>query len=127
MRPFQFKDSEHQFKENVHFEQLIQLYSFDRHLRLLAIDAIERIEVSIRAHLSNELYEYAQIYKNNYITPILLLLLILSMVVFTGVQLSSLETQQTRRGISTLLVAAAVRELRQRISLSVSGVLGCFK
>jgi len=73
MRPFQVKGSEHQFKEYVRFEQLIQLYSFDRHLRLLAIDAIERIEVSIRAHLSNELSGYgahwylnAGHFKNNY-------------------------------------------------------------
>lgn len=75
MRPFQFKDSEHQFKEHVQFEQLMQLYSFDRHLRLLAIDAIERIEVSVRAHLSNELcggygahwYLSSEHFKNNYL------------------------------------------------------------
>ena len=40
MRSFQVKSSEHRFKEYVRFEQLIQLYSFDRHLRLLAIDAV---------------------------------------------------------------------------------------
>lgn len=55
MRPFQIQGHEHQFKPNVSFEQIIRLYSFDRRLRLLAIDAIERIEVAVRAHISNEL------------------------------------------------------------------------
>lgn len=55
MRPFQIQGHEHQFKPNVSFEQIIRLYSFDRRLRLLVIDAIERIEVAVRAHISNEL------------------------------------------------------------------------
>lgn len=33
-----------QFKENATFEQIWQLYQFDRELRLLVVDAIEKIE-----------------------------------------------------------------------------------
>lgn len=74
MRPFQLPGHEHHFKPNVSFEQIIRLYSFDRRLRLLAIDAIERIEVAIRAHISNELctkygahwYQDRGYFKNNY-------------------------------------------------------------
>lgn len=38
----------HQFKPGTHFEDVLNLYIFDRELRLLLIDAIERIEVSLR-------------------------------------------------------------------------------
>jgi len=38
----------HTFKSDVTFEQVLNLYSFDRELRLLLLDAIERIEVSVR-------------------------------------------------------------------------------
>ena len=55
MRPFQIGDGEHQFKHGTKFKQLTRLYDFDRCLRLLIIDAIERTEVAIRAHISNEL------------------------------------------------------------------------
>jgi abortive infection bacteriophage resistance protein len=34
------------------FEQILELYEFDRHLRLLILDAIERIEVAIRTQLT---------------------------------------------------------------------------
>ena len=38
------KDKEnHIFKENVSFQNIIDLYNFDRELRLLFLDAIERI------------------------------------------------------------------------------------
>lgn len=40
---------EHKFSEGANFDQAIQLYVFDRQLRLLAMDAIERIEVSFRS------------------------------------------------------------------------------
>ncbi|HAT8127575.1 TPA: Abi family protein [Legionella pneumophila] len=42
-----------QFKENATFEQVWQLYQFDRELRLLVADAIEKIEVAFRAALTN--------------------------------------------------------------------------
>ncbi|MEA3354121.1 MAG: Abi family protein [Campylobacterota bacterium] len=38
----------HQFKDNTTFEKVIDIYTFDRELRLLFLEAIERIEVSIR-------------------------------------------------------------------------------
>jgi len=41
------------FKENATFEQIWQLYQFDRELRLLVADAIEKIEVAFRAALAN--------------------------------------------------------------------------
>ncbi len=55
MRPFQHEDNSHLFKDNTKFSQLTQLYNFDRKLRLLIIDAIERTEVAVRAHISNTL------------------------------------------------------------------------
>jgi abortive infection bacteriophage resistance protein len=41
----------HVFKQNSYFEEVIDLYNFDRHLRLLLFDAIERIEIAIRTKL----------------------------------------------------------------------------
>jgi len=55
MRPFQTGNGEHQFKVGTKFNQLTRLYDFDRRLRLLVIDAIERTEVAVRAHIANEL------------------------------------------------------------------------
>lgn len=55
MRPFQMSNSEHHFKSGITFNQLTKLYEFDRRLRLLVIDAIERTEVAVRARISNEL------------------------------------------------------------------------
>jgi len=44
MRPFQLPDDdEHRFKPGTRLRALIHLYEFDRRLRLLTIDAIERI------------------------------------------------------------------------------------
>jgi len=40
---------DHAFKTNTTFEDVIALYVFDRQLRLLVLDAIERVEVAIRA------------------------------------------------------------------------------
>ncbi len=39
----------HQFKPDTTFEQVLSLYIFDRKFRLLVIEAIERIEVAVRA------------------------------------------------------------------------------
>jgi len=46
-------DSEHQFRSETQFEDILNLYVFDRELRLLLLDAIERIEVSLRSHIGN--------------------------------------------------------------------------
>jgi abortive infection bacteriophage resistance protein len=39
---------QHQFKPGTTFEQILSLYVFDRKLRLLVIEAVERVEVSVR-------------------------------------------------------------------------------
>ncbi|TCM65052.1 Abi-like protein [Acinetobacter calcoaceticus] len=52
--PFQLsKAPNHQFKNNTTFDDLLNLYIFDRELRLLVMDAIERIEVAVRTQISN--------------------------------------------------------------------------
>lgn len=54
MRPLQSKTGvEHKFKPDVSFDNALNLYIFDRKLRLLVLDAVERIEVAIRAQISN--------------------------------------------------------------------------
>lgn len=45
----------HTFNANTKFEDVLKLYVFDRELRLLLLDAIERIEVSVRSRLAYEL------------------------------------------------------------------------
>jgi abortive infection bacteriophage resistance protein len=50
--PFENDHATHRFRPNTSFEQVINLYDFDRGLRLLIIDAVERIEVSIRTKLA---------------------------------------------------------------------------
>lgn len=49
---------EHRFLGNTRFDDVLQLYVFDRELRLLLLDAIERIEVALRAQLGNTLAEH---------------------------------------------------------------------
>lgn len=68
------------FNEGVIFEDVLDLYIFDRKLRLHLIDAIERIEVSVRASLSNSVainhgphwYQNTNLFKNNYDHPSLI-------------------------------------------------------
>lgn len=55
--PFQIADSEHTFRPGVSFDEILSLYVFDRKLRLLLLDAIERIEVAFRAHMTQVLGE----------------------------------------------------------------------
>jgi len=43
----------HNFKPGITFDAILDRYSFDRKLRLLVVDAIERVEISVRAALSN--------------------------------------------------------------------------
>jgi abortive infection bacteriophage resistance protein len=53
MIPFQqVKD---RFNHNTEFMNIVDLYVFDRELRLLVLDAIERIEVAVRAQIVNQL------------------------------------------------------------------------
>ena len=58
--PFESDHTTHVFRFGTKFEEVLSLYVFDRELRLLVLDAIERVEVSIRsqwayqiAHLHN--------------------------------------------------------------------------
>lgn len=56
MRSFQQpEDSNHAFKTGTRLRDLTRLYDFDRRLRLLVMDAIERIEVASRATISNHM------------------------------------------------------------------------
>jgi hypothetical protein len=45
MIPFQLFGADHQFRPDVAFDDVLDLYVFDRSLRLLVLDALERIEV----------------------------------------------------------------------------------
>lgn len=47
--PFEQDHASHRFKPDARFEDVLNLYVFDRELRLLLLDAIERIEISVRA------------------------------------------------------------------------------
>ncbi len=47
--PFLENRQTNRFKKGTKFEDVLNLYIFDRELRLLVLDAIERIEVSIRS------------------------------------------------------------------------------
>ncbi|MGZ3159836.1 MAG: Abi family protein [Burkholderiaceae bacterium] len=53
--PFETDHASHQFKPGTHFNDVLNLYIFDRELRLLILDAIERIEVSIRGQWAYQL------------------------------------------------------------------------
>jgi len=54
MRPLQENQTK-QFFQNVEFDDVLALYDFDRRLRLICLDAVERIEVAIRAAITNAL------------------------------------------------------------------------
>jgi abortive infection bacteriophage resistance protein len=41
----------HTFSPNSYFEDVIERYNFDRHLRLILFDAIERIEIALRSKM----------------------------------------------------------------------------
>lgn len=60
-------NKEHKFESDCNFEQIINLYEFDRELRLLVLDAIERVEIAVRARISNVMslnYENSHWYTN---------------------------------------------------------------
>lgn len=48
-------DGDHLFRAGASFDDVLSLYVFDRHLRLLVMDAIERIEVSLRGAWAHHL------------------------------------------------------------------------
>lgn len=54
--PFQQASTEtHCFKLGVCFDDILSLYVFDRELRLLVLDALERIEIAVRANICNHM------------------------------------------------------------------------
>lgn len=57
--PFEIRssngDRNHQFLPGTNFDDILKLYIFDRKLRLLVMEAIERIEVALRSKWSGEL------------------------------------------------------------------------
>ena len=53
--PFQADRTTHSFSPGTTFDDILYIYVFDRQLRLLTIDAIERVEVGVRAAVSNTL------------------------------------------------------------------------
>ncbi|WP_418186994.1 Abi family protein [Aliarcobacter lanthieri] len=52
---FEENHEKHEFYEDTYFEEVVNLYLFDRDLKLLLLDAIERVEVSIRSKLAYHL------------------------------------------------------------------------
>lgn len=73
--PFQDnKDPDHSFIKEISFEDIIELYVFDRRLRLLVFNAIEKIEIALRTKIIYEFslnhgshwHENANMYRNNY-------------------------------------------------------------
>nr|WP_234356419.1 Abi family protein [Blastococcus sp. Marseille-P5729] len=53
--PFQQGRSDHVFDESTQFDDVLDLYVFDRALRLVVLDALERIEVAVRAALTDHM------------------------------------------------------------------------
>lgn len=53
--PFEADHATHLFQPGTDFDAVLALYVFDRELRLLLLDAIERIEVSVRSRWAYEL------------------------------------------------------------------------
>lgn len=53
MYPFQSKEGNHLFKDNVTFQIIEEHYCFDKQFRLLLIDAIEQIEIAVRSKICN--------------------------------------------------------------------------
>ncbi|ART83371.1 hypothetical protein CBP31_12675 [Oceanisphaera profunda] len=53
--PFEQDHATHQFIVGTSFDDILNLYVFDRELRLLVLDAIERFEVSLRTQIAYQL------------------------------------------------------------------------
>lgn len=53
MIPFQQGRGDHTFQPGTSFDDVLGLYVFDRQLRLLVLDGLERIEVAVRANVTD--------------------------------------------------------------------------
>ncbi len=71
---FKENHATHSFKKETFFEDVLNLYIFDRELRLLILDAIERIEVSIRSklayYLANSFGSHAHLKPEIFLSPL---------------------------------------------------------
>lgn len=56
--PTFFEKNSKEFRSTTSFEQVLNLYQFDKELRLLVFDAVETIEVSMKAQIVNYLSEF---------------------------------------------------------------------
>ncbi|WP_198306084.1 Abi family protein [Arcobacter vandammei] len=55
---FEKNHENHIFFPNTYFEDILNIYTFDRELRILLLEAIERVEISIRTKLAHILSKY---------------------------------------------------------------------
>lgn len=58
-----YQETKNIFNKNTHFDRILETYRFDRELRLLIFDNIERIEIAIRSQMVNSL---AETYKSSH-------------------------------------------------------------
>ena len=69
--PFEADHATHHFKNGTTFTKVMDLYNFDRELRLLILDAIERIEISLRTQWT---YHMSKIHgTHSYLDPSLII------------------------------------------------------
>ncbi|MBR5254860.1 MAG: Abi family protein [Bacteroidales bacterium] len=54
-KEYTIREYKEEFEDNVTWNTIIQLYGFDRKLRILVFDAIERIEIALRSQIINQL------------------------------------------------------------------------
>ena len=57
MRHFQENTPPREFRAIAKFSHVLELYDFDRAVRLLILDAIEKLEVALRTAITNPLAE----------------------------------------------------------------------
>lgn len=50
-----YQDTGNQFKINATFEDILNLYNFDKKLRILILDILERVEISFKCILSHKI------------------------------------------------------------------------
>jgi abortive infection bacteriophage resistance protein len=71
--PFEADHATHRFKSGTSFDQVLESYIFDKQLRLLIMDAIERFEVSLRTqwtyHLAHQYGPHAHLDATNFKPP----------------------------------------------------------
>lgn len=53
MYPFQLADGSHKFKNEITFDFILGHYLFDKKLRIILLDVIERIEVALRTRIGD--------------------------------------------------------------------------